>query len=63
MTVRNIFELDNFPNDNLLITFAHPCDDSLKVFIGEMPHLVKKLVNRLEKSCTAKNKVKLRFQG
>ena len=56
--------LDYLPNDKLLIAFRHPCDDSIKVFIGgEMPHLVKKLVNRLERSCSAKSKISLKFRG
>ena len=56
--------LDNFPNDGLLIAFHHPCDKDIKVFIGgEMPHLVKKIVNRLESSFSSKSKVTLKFRG
>ena len=45
--------LDNLPNRNLKIAFAHPCDPKIKVFIdGKMPHLVEKIVNRSERiSC------------
>ena len=55
---------DNLPNDKLKIAFAHPCDTEIKVFIGgEMPHLVKKIVNRLERTSCSKNKVSLAFRG
>ena len=56
--------LDNLPNDKLPIAFLHPCDSTIKVFIGgEMPHLVKKIVNRLERTSSVKNKVDLKFRG
>jgi len=54
--------LDNWPNDNLLIAFLHPCDEKIKIFVGgEMPHLIKKIVYRLEDSCDKKSKVALNF--
>ena len=56
--------LDNLPNRELKIAFSHPCDEGIKVFIGgEMPHLIKKIVNRLENSCGVKSKVSLKFRG
>ena len=56
--------LDNHPNDKLPIAFQHPCDSTFIVFIGgEMPHWVKKVVNRLEGSSTQTSKVNLMFRG
>jgi len=55
--------LDNLSKDSLPIAFCHPCDSNLKVLIGgEMPHLVKKIVNRLERSYIEKSKIALKFR-
>lgn len=58
--------MDNLPNEKLCIAFLHPCDSSVKIFIGgEIPHWVwvKTFVDQLEASFLLKNKVSLRFRG
>jgi hypothetical protein len=52
------------PNENHPTAFPHPCDQDKLVFIGgEMPHWVKKFVNRLERTTSSKNNVSLKFRG
>ena len=52
------------PNRNLPVAFPHPCDKSIKVFIGgEMPHLVKKFANAFYRSSSSKKKTALVFRG
>lgn len=49
------------PNPDLPVCFRHPCDENLRVFIGgEMPHLVKKIVNALERSDSYKSNTYLK---
>jgi len=49
---------------NCTLLFLHPCDKSIEIFIsGEMPHRVKKMVNRLERTSSANNNVSLIFRG
>ena len=56
--------LDSIPNEKLGLAFSHPYDDIYKIFIGgEMPKLIKNIVNRLERSDSPKNKVCLSFQN
>ena len=56
--------LDHFPNDTLPIAFAHPCNENIKIFIGgEIPHWVKKFLNRLERSNAKKTKFSLKFRS
>eukprot|EP00978_Attheya_sp_CCMP212_P047092 scaffold421221_cov91-Attheya_sp.AAC.2 len=48
------------------VAFYHPAlvDEKILVFIGgEMPHLIKKVVNALEKSDSMKSKRNLKFRG
>jgi len=52
------------PAPNLPVAFPHPEDSNRLVFIGgEMPHWIKKFVNRLEQSSSSKSSVSLKFRG
>ena len=65
MKASKIFDhSDCLQDDDLPIAFTHPCDPKYIIFIGgEMPHWVKKVVNRLESSSNDKSKVHLLFKG
>jgi hypothetical protein len=56
---------ENIPLD-LKVAFPHPDfpDNDILIFIqADMPHLLKKFVNALERSSLKKHKTKLRFRG
>ena len=55
--------INKFPVD-FKIAFEHPTIEGLYIFIaGDMPHLVKKIVNAFERSGISRKKTKLSFKG
>ena len=52
------------PNPKLPVAFLHPCNRSIKIFIGgEMPRLIKKIENAFDRSSKDGSKTLLKFRG